>query len=851
MNNLKKQILSAAVAASTVLSLVPAVSAAIPAEIKGTRYEEPVQVLSALEIMVGDENGEFRLDDTIIRSEVAKVAIHTMGLEEAAESAKGQTVFDDVPVDHWANGYINLAVSHGIIEGDGDGNFRPNDPISYAEAMTIMVQATGYSISAEESGGYPQGYIKVGTANGLAKNVQGSAYEKISRGNVAYLTTNALEVPLMEQTSFGPNDRYEVTDKTLLKDRLNVTKAKGQITAIENTSLTGSSKLGENQVEIDGELFETVYNMNDLLGYNVEYYIKDDKTDKNIILAMPIKSQNSDVSISSDLFSKLTKKNGNNAVEYFQDENSSKTTIAEISEDAVLIYNGKRADMDTNLIDMSDKSGTITLLDTNKDGKYNIVFVRSYENIVVDKVSSTRITDKYSDRTLKLDENVDYKLVKGLEEITLNDLNEYDVLSVYASLDSDLYDIAVTTKTVEGKVTSKNSDGLVIDGERYKIAPNYTASIAVGSEGVFHLDIDNKIAAVDGSVNLSSNYGYLTRAYYSQNEDKASFRIFTMDNKEVTFDGNDKIKYNGKNGVKAEDVIKGINGDGTTAKQLVTYTVNADNKLTVIETATDNTATGEVSADKFTKNYVLEDAKYSKSLSKLGNVRIDEDTVIFDVQENTEEYAIRDMSVFEDKQTYNAIVYDMTENYTAKAIVLTNAQFSATATAPLAIVKDVTSAANDDDEQTDLLVALVDGKEVSLYAENDTILNKGEGKLEKGDLIQYKTNSKDEIVGVRLLLDIQSKDTEAFNTPDEDLVTVYGKVTRKFSSSLNVSINGGSESNYSIPEDAVIYVVDTTTSKNNITVGDMSDIQIYDEDDNNRVFIKIYDDVVKEIVVIK
>ena len=39
MNNLKKQVLSAAVAASTVLSLIPAASAAIPADVKGTRYE--------------------------------------------------------------------------------------------------------------------------------------------------------------------------------------------------------------------------------------------------------------------------------------------------------------------------------------------------------------------------------------------------------------------------------------------------------------------------------------------------------------------------------------------------------------------------------------------------------------------------------------------------------------------------------------------------------------------------------------------------------------------------------------------------------------------------------------------
>ena len=320
MNNLKKQILSVAVATSTVLSCVPVSMAAIPADVQGTRYEEPVQILSALNIMVGDENGAYRLDDTIIRSEVAKMAIHALGLEDAAESSKGQTMFDDVSAEHWANGYINLAVSQGIIEGDGDGNFRPNAPISYAEAMTIMVRATGYTVSAEENGGYPHGYMKTGTSNGLAKNVQGSYSDKISRGNVAYLTTNALESKLMEQTGFGSDGKYEITEKTLLKDKLKVTKDTGRITAIENTSLTGSSSLAKGQIKIDNKTYETAYNMNNLLGYNVTYYVKNEgKNDESVILAMPIQNQNNDLTISSELFSKLTTKNGNTAIEYFKD----------------------------------------------------------------------------------------------------------------------------------------------------------------------------------------------------------------------------------------------------------------------------------------------------------------------------------------------------------------------------------------------------------------------------------------------------------------------------------------------------------------------------------------------------
>ena len=852
MDLLKRRVLSGTIALSALLSIAAPASAAIPSDVKGTRYEEPVQILSALKIMVGDENGEFRLDDTIIRSEVTKMAVHALGLEDAAESAKGQTMFDDVSTDHWANGYINLAVSQGIIEGDGDGNFRPNAPITYAEAMTIMVRATGYTVSAEGKGGYPQGYIQVATSNGLTKNVQGSSAEEISRGNVAYLTTNALESRLMEQTGFGSGASYEITDKTLLKDYLKVTKDSGQIIAIENTSLSGSANLGKNQIKIGDKIYNAAYNMNDLLGYNVEYYVKEYKDGSNeLILAMPIKNKNNELIISADLFSKLTTKNNNTAIEYYSSESSSKVSSAELDKNAVLIYNGKYEDMDTSLLDMSDKSGSITLLDTNKDSKYDIAFVKSYENIVVDSATSNKISDKYSETILKLDDNVDYRITKGLEEISISDLNEYDVLSVYTSLDGKLYDIAVTSKKIEGRVSGKDSNGfIIIDGEKYKVAPNYTNTISVGTEGVFYLDIDGRIAATTAASNLSSNYGYLTRAYYSKNTDeKASFKIFTMDNKEVTFEGTDKIKFNSVRNVSAEDVVNTINGENnSTSAQLITYAVNSDNKITAINTAVDNSSTGAVNNNKFTLNYSLSNAKFSKSLSKLGNVRIDSETVVFDVSGDN---SVRNADMFEDGQVYDALIYDMTDNYTAKAVVVTKTQLSASADAPIAVVKEIMSASNSDDEQTDMLVALVDGKEVSVYAENENVLVKGGNKLEMGDIIQYKTNSDDEIVSVRLLLDINDKDNEMIASPDKDLETVYGKVTKKFTNSINVTVNGGSAANYAIPSDVTVYSVDMTKSKNNILTAKVSDIEVYDKDENNRVFLKIYDDVVEEIVIIK
>jgi len=853
MNHKLKRILCsliATTAASTSLSAF----AALPSDVIGTRFEEPAALLSALKIMNGDENGAFRLDDTIIRSEVTKMAVHAMGLESAAESAKGQSNFSDVNTDHWASGYINVATSLKLIEGDGDGKFRPNDPISYAEAMAIMTRATGYEIAAQNKGGYPQGYMSVGTANGFSKNVICGVNEKITRGNVAHLTANALEVNLMEQTSFGDKGSYEVTDKTLLKDNLKVEKNEGRITAVESTSIDGSSSLGKNQVRIDKETYNTAENFNNLLGFNVTYYVKsEDKGGDTLILARPISGKNSTSEIIADRFSKLTTKNGNNAVEYFTDDTHKKTATAEIAADAKLIYNGKHTEFNKAHLDLSNAQGRINLLDGDKDGKYEIVFVTQFTNMVVESVSSSgKIIDKLTGTALKLDENVDYYLWSGSNRIEPSDLKEWDVLSVAKSLDGDLYDIIVTRNSIEGKISSVDEDGVYIGDKHYKISLSYTDTLKVGHEGKFYLDRDGRIAAVDNASTISSGYAYLLSAYVNNDASTSFFKVFTKDGATKTIEANDKIKLNGKNGVKATDAVNSFRADNKTVSQLVTFTTNNEGKLTSITAANDNTANGAIDTDNFTKNYVLDNAIFSEKTSKLGNVRIDKNTVIFDLTEADSDCAIADMTIFEDEQKYSGIVYDVTESYSAGAIVITGSSVSANDTAALAVVKSIASSVNSNDEPVERLVALIGGEEKSLFTNAEGVLVKGDKALKAGDLIQYKTNSDGEIVSIRVLMDIDTKSTEFAKELSDNLDVVYGRVTKKFSDSINVTSTDSSNVNYKISDDVKIYEVDTTTgAKTNVSIASKSDIAVFDEDEGNRIFLKLYKDAVVEAVIIK
>ena len=855
MRSIKNIVIGLLTAAFTMAPLT-SLASILPEDVAGTRFEEPVQILAALEIMVGDDDGAFRLDDNIKRSEVAKMAIHALGLEDIADSRKGESKFPDVSVDHWANGYINLATAQGLIVGDDEGNFRPNDSITYSEAMAIFVRALGYEVMAEDKGAYPEGHVVVAGSIGLTKNVQGATNAPITRGNVAYITNNALTIGLMEKVGFGQNSSYEVTDKTLLKDKLDVEKFQGQINAIPYTSLEGESNLNKGEIKIGETVYETAYNMNNLFGYNVTYYLRSNDDGDVVILAMPQKDQNSTITINADLFEGITTKAEKKAVEYYEKEDATKTTVTALEDDAKLIYNGKAAEFTDENLDITDKSGEMTLLDTDRNGIYDIVFVTDYYNIVVEEVTSSgKIVDKYGAPTIKLgdDEEVSYRIVRGLQEIEVKDLKEYDVLSVAKSKDGELLDIKVSNQTVTGKVTGRDAKGVYISGKHYKVASNYPEEITMGTEGVFYLDVEGKIAAINDKVVVSDNYGYLIRAFASDETEKATFRIFTKEGKDVTFTANEKIRYNGATGQKAVDVVDNFIEDGKTVKQLVTYTTNSAGNLTAIYTAEDNTSTGNAKDGKFTLDYKMDEAVFNQKTNSLGSIRLTESTHIFDIQDDVADYSIADIKMFEDKQKYNVMIFDTTEEFTAKAIVVTNAEFQTNAEAPIAVVDKVTTEINEDDEETEKLFAFVNGEKVEVLAEDTGILVKGVGNapLENGDIIQYKTNDKGEIVSIRVLFDIDTKATEKNETPVEDLEILYGKVTKKFVNSINVTVNGGSVRNIVLPSDVIVYTVDTTKNKNQIAVGTTGDIQAFDEDEGNRVFIRFQDEVVKEIVVIK
>lgn len=827
----------------------------------GTAYEEAGTVLGALKIMIGDPDGSFRPEDGLKRSEFAKIAVHALGLQDAADAVKGTVNFNDLYADYWANGYINIAHEQGMVIGDPDGSFRPEDKITYQEAVTVLVRMAGYEPAAESKGGYPSGYLSVGNQYGFTKNATGVGSSVIKRGSAAILTNNTLTIGMMEQTGFGTNTNYEITKKTILQEYLDTEKLDGKITGNYFTHLSANGGLEKNNIEIDNVVYKTTdENAQNLLGYNVSYYLttKSNK-EKIVILAINEDGQNKEMTIDGDNIHSVEA----GKINYWKNKNTDNSTkFVKIAENPTMIYNGVAVSYDSSLIKGNGElKGNIVLLDNNKDDIYDVIFLNEFKNLVVESTSSLSYTvsDKYGNQSLQFDPDktdVKFRLqdIHG-NNVDFSDLKEWDVISYLKSTDGKVLSAYVISNTAEGKVTEIKKGEYKIGDKFYKVADNYRDEIKLEDTGIFYLDAMGRIAAVDASSNLSDKYAYIIDAGMTGNLDSSmKVKLFTMKGETETLTSEDRLSLNGAAKETAETVLGKLKAGGSVKKQLITYEVNAEGKLTKINTAKDLSSDSlKIDKENFVLNYKASDAVYNKTSGKLGNFKITDSTVVFDIpaaSQDEDDYAIKNKSMFDNDGVYDVEIYDVDEDLTAKIVLVKNSTGLTNVESPIAVIDEITTVRNSKDETVQKLYAIVDGKRIELEtAESNTLVNASGEKLQTGDIIQYRTNSSGAIDKISVLFEVKDKAAE-FKKTDGDMDLIYGKVERKFANSINVTVNNGAVENYSL-ENVKVVSVDTEKTNNSVTVSDAGDIQKYDELSPRRVFIRIYDHVVKEIVIIK
>lgn len=574
---------------------VGATAATFPDVSDDATYAEAVTILNSLKIFEGDDQGNFRPDDTITRAEVVAVVLRAQGSGDAAAGAKGNTVFSDVGADHWAAGYINIATQLGIVNGFPDKTFKPGDPVTYEQATKMIVAALGYGPKAEMQGGYPGGYLIIASQERIATGAAGKAGEPAKRSIVARLVFNALEVKMLEQTGFNPAaPEYKISDKTLLYDSLKVAKIDGIVieTDITRAASNAASFSTDSEVTLDilsinglnknsyayedeGYSYQTYtvksgnINADGYLGYRVVAYIADfeDSVDEQLVAIAPKSGVNNELVVSYSQIEKYDTLNSIGSID-------SKPTLkyrAKISDrnliniplsayaygtsDAVFYFNGVEisigefSDYIDDVVAGDVESGKLVFVDNNNDGKYDYVSVTKVNHdFVVYSVNEAdlEVSDKNSN-VLYFDNLEDdswtilYYNADGTPA-SFKDIKKGDVLSIARSDNDDdaddecyLWQVYIAGEAVEGKITERTQDSF--GKYLYRIGDGYYRSaitVNIEDEGTFYINYDGKIVYKDAESVKSGNYAFLQKVGTTRtgvDGDVVQFRYLTSSNK--------------------------------------------------------------------------------------------------------------------------------------------------------------------------------------------------------------------------------------------------------------------------------------------------------------------------------
>lgn len=567
-------------------------------------YKTAVDSLVSLGLIVGYDDGTFRPEATITRAEFAAVMTRAMGQEQVALSGiNSRDIFTDMVVDggqdHWATGYVRVAYNLGIILGMGDGTFDPDAPVTYEQAVKMVVCALGYEPLCIDAGGWPDGYLAVANDLGVTRNaVMQPTAQEAPRGMVAKLLYNSLNINLMERAA---NGGYITTTKTILSSKLQVVELRNAM--VVNVDGVASLNPGTSSVRTGQMVLETsgdesaVYRYDGvissveargLLGYYVNCYYKyDESYDERILVSLDTTSyKNTSVTVTSDMVYEYS---SNGVLTYYEQENSNRTNSISIASDAKLIHNGKAYNYQSssNPSDMQDLSywlspnspnffdGEVTLLDSGADGTADVVFLYDYETFVVkEPVEITNpveelnyvITDAYvRGKTIRVDPtdpNIDVSIINAADnsEMQIEALRRNDVVSIAESMEEGVITCYVSRDTIEGRIDELSSDGYyVINNREYELTPEFKAivqdgsviSLDLDSSGTFYLDRYGRIAGADvDAVQTSGNFGYITAVAEDLSNECLSVRMILSDGQTVgrfqTNTGGTGISINGE-----------------------------------------------------------------------------------------------------------------------------------------------------------------------------------------------------------------------------------------------------------------------------------------------------------------
>ena len=196
----------------------------------------------------GYPDGTFRPNNMITRAEFVVLVNNAMGYTKS-----GYAYFSDVPSHYWGKNAIQTGVAAGYISGDGNGIFRPNDPVTRQEAAAMISRILDLKQNESRAYRYTDSYAISNWAKGVVGAVSDAGimagYPDGSFGPNRVLTRAEAVLALDKTVNYKPGDKEEDKEETKKEDML-LTQSK-----LEDTTITGdltiSDRLGTKTITLE------------------------------------------------------------------------------------------------------------------------------------------------------------------------------------------------------------------------------------------------------------------------------------------------------------------------------------------------------------------------------------------------------------------------------------------------------------------------------------------------------------------------------------------------------------------------------------------------------------------------
>ena len=467
---------------------------------------EAVDMLTALGVIDGYEDGSFQPNETVTRAEMAKMiyTIRNGGNATVTQYEGYKTPFADVEnTGHWAKGYIAYCYANGIIDGKSATSFDPDATVTGTEAAKMALVLIGYDAERAglEGSSWTTNTINLATQKDLFKDFSISITGGCDRQYAAQLLYNTLWACTVRWSSDAESYQdvveYDHSDDGVTAKPLNVTVAKRYMGLEElvgtyhgNDKVTGVLEgrisVGWNTTALAP--YTATYDLGlEWLGEEVKVLYKESKDGvegldvKDTVFGVYNTGETTVYNITKGDLQDAGANTANGKIKFGDKTYEVANLDAYATDYEAIITNFGAGTVDNNALDGT--AGGIDTADAADWANYinDNLRVNSTDSIkfVCDdsgKINRAYVENwAYSKLISKTSDKVQLEGVgsRDLEDVTFEGDIEVDSLVAWADFYSTNETMIKAASTISGKVTAVRSDNEIqIDGNWYKASAN-------------------------------------------------------------------------------------------------------------------------------------------------------------------------------------------------------------------------------------------------------------------------------------------------------------------------------------------------------------------------------------------